>query len=562
MATTPSARLSVGIAAKGLTGTAPLGGAGRVTRGYVSLGAVAPTPTTTPGALISSETVDANGIPTLLNSDIRAMSYVDVYRSPFFHPHSEYTGYAANGYWYTAGIIDPTALGAPGGRFQATWASEGDGTATTNRGPIVGMPRRILVIGTLGDVVILDADTLNVWMRFVIPVGAPAGNGPFLGEAGLLVNALDFGNGFLAVASSNGLRIADFRRDTAYLYKSAGSVLATASLTGRNLLTYFDGAGIGPVIGDNNCLSLDIGNIAQPAGTAKAVHTLCAVGHAAGLDGVTLYRPGLTYPSVKSTIISEVTTSAWAVSDDGDGDLSSPYLIDAGTNWLAVGVQSGDILTTDIPTTHRIIAVEQTIPGSRLKLDPELPLTASGASYVTQRQVPSVHLSLAGVLHFANGEDAITRVSNSDWFEGASPLFTQLTAVYPTARLSAQVTAINDIAVTGDGSVYAATALGVFYATAEVLTEGRLATFLYSTGEVTDYEAEFKVLEGAGSNCLAVAVDVETGDVAVSVDVASGSVVTEVNTTIHHPFRFFSQVGKVRSIVSFRNADGPPDEVI
>jgi hypothetical protein len=164
------------------------------------------------------------------------------------------------------------------------------------------------------------------------------------------------------------------------------------------------------------------------------------------------------------------------------------------------------------------------------------------------------------VLHFANGDAAVTRVSTTDWFEGASPLFTQLTAAHPTAALSAPVDAVNGIAVTGGGDVYVATSMGVFYATEDAITDGRLATFRYSTPEVVDYDAEFKILEGAGSDCLAVAIDVETGDVAVSVEVDGGSVITEINSTIHHPFRFFDQVGLVRSIVSFRNPDGPPDE--
>lgn len=545
----PSGTLGASILSRGIR-VDPLGGVGRASRGYVLQGvpvaAIVPDPT----PLITS---------ALLNTDIREMRFVEVYRSPFWHPDREYTGYAANGLWYTDGELDPTHV-----PFKASWAEEGEGVETSNRGSQDSFPRRILIILTALEVCIFNADTLAVWLRFTLPRTSPPGRGPFLGLPTTELRSMSFDNGFLVVATEQGLRIANFQMDEAYSLRAFTSKRSlTTGLVNRNEDTYMDGATIAPVLGANNCLRVDTQILSNPSGASKRGYTVCVATNAYGFDGIVLSKPGISLPEVKTTAIARSFTSAWSVYDDSDGDGTSPYLVDAGSNWLGLQVSEGDTLVTDIPSTHTVVEVDQVIPGSRLKLDPELDTSATGAAYVIVRGCPAARIRGDGALYLANGESRISIFEGTDWYEGVTPLFSNLTTTALSVKLNAVVESINDLALTGSGDVYAATSLGIFYAALGTFEDGGVASFRYSSEGVVDEVAEYKILYGSGKSCPAVGVDPETGNVIVSLNSTdeTSSVVTEINPNIHHAFRYFDKVGLVKTLVTYRNPSGPPDEV-
>jgi hypothetical protein len=116
----------------------------------------------------------------------------------------------------------------------------------------------------------------------------------------------------------------------------------------------------------------------------------------------------------------------------------------------------------------------------------------------------------------------------------------------------------------GSTGFYVASDVGVFYGSYESLTNARLVEYRYSTAAVVNTEPQYKILQGEGSACLAVAVDPETGNVLVSTadELRTTSVVTEINPSYHQAFRFFDQVGLARTIIAYRNPLGPPDKEI
>jgi hypothetical protein len=231
---------------------------------------------------------------------------------------------------------------------------------------------------------------------------------------------------------------------------------------------------------------------------------------------------------------------------------------------LGLRVQAGDILTPDTASERTILEVQQVVPGNRLVVSPELLLTDSGASYDVTRNIESVYLSPEFDLYFANGTGSIAVNRTKDWFETENftspvPLFNDLIVRGSVAKLAARVDSINDMDKLA-GRLYVATSLGIFSVSDSDLNQERGVAFLYSTSAVTEAEAEYKILEGTDKSAVAVAVDPETGNVSVAVTGAS-SVVTEINPTIQQAFRFYDNVGRVMSLVAYRNPSGPPDEV-
>lgn len=565
MPKTPSIPLGTQVSTEGVLGRNPMGGSSRATRGYAMRAVELDTTALDFVAPLSTEAIDSSGRPRLINNSVQSIRYIEVYRSLFAHPDREYTGYAANGYWYDLGILNP--LHDP----EVAWWIHEAGEPSIDRGFRVPFPSRILVVSTLSEVAIFDADNLDMWMRFRLPESAPPGNGNFLGGPTTKIRAADFFNGYLVVATDEGLKIANFRNDEAYLYGDTNSFLSAYPLDSRNGDTYMDGTDISAptrLISSLDCLEVSSNAVSNPATSTKESYTLLALGHSLGFDGIILTKSGLTYPEVKQSPISKGFATAWSVADDGDGSPTSPYFIDGLTNWLGAGVEAGDVLVTDTPSEHVIVLVDQTVPGNRLVVDPELPVGATGASYSISRSSPVVRVDLDGSLYFANGQNRVTKVATTDWYEGGSPVFTDLLTGFPSSDLAAVVETINELAlVQGAGVFYVATSLGVFYGEDQNLEDNAKLEFRYSSEEVVDVVATYKILIGAGSSVGAIGVDPETGNLLVSLDEKTGdvvlkSVLSEINTTIQQTFRYFDRVGILKEIATYRNATGPPDEEV
>jgi len=586
MARTRSSYIPVGVASRGAGIIAPDTAESRGSRGYAVdyPGSVVPPEdgvVLDPLPLLTSSSLDSNGTPRLLDDDIQALYFWEAAQDVFANPDKEFTGYAADGFWHTDGVPDPTHV-----PFQASWASESD---STNRGVQGSFPKRLLVVATRKDVVLLDADSLDVWMRFEIGPTAPTGGrGKAMGNI-IEVRDVAYANGVLVAATNQDVRVVEFAWDraaslgtTGNVWRSDASLVTPQGLVNRNNDNYL---AEGPsVASDVAMVGTEFFSVAmQPysygkdrsGSSVRGALTVAVVGGNSGLNAITFgasWRTERAPITVRHAAV-QLVSQTWAVIDDGDGDGYAPYIGDRVTNWEAKNIRPGDRFLGDVSSTvvdGIVLEVDQISPGNRLRMDREYDTSLSDTAYILARDYRAVLLTPDMTLYVADGPSAIARNASKDWFwadSGDSPqaLFLPDPAasliwrgdVSPTAAPSLVA---NDIVRRGDVT-YLATDIGVHVASDEDLDGGRLATFRYATQAPLDYTAEFRILEGTDTNVSALAVDPETGNISVAV-LGVGSVVTEINPGIEQAFRFFDQVGRIRALVAYRNPLGPPDKEV
>ena len=191
---------------------------------------------------ISTSTTDSNSITHLLSNSILSIQFVEVEKSEFANPSSSFTGYAADGFYYSSGSADPTVS-----NFKASWAEEAEHEAATSaRGIVDRFPDRIFVISTDQEVVILDADDLDVWMRFTPSSSSiSSATGPALGGSEAAIVSASFSEGVLFVATTKGIRFIDFLTDSAK-YTTSTATYSGAGLGSRNSETFYDTDEFGP----------------------------------------------------------------------------------------------------------------------------------------------------------------------------------------------------------------------------------------------------------------------------------------------------------------------------
>jgi hypothetical protein len=170
-----------------------------------------PVPPSTP---LHSTQRDAGGTARLVSDNIRGIKAFKVGNSRFRRPDRYFTGYGADGYWYTDGDLDPSHT-----PFEASWAAE---VAGPHRGASATFPDNILCVTTEEEFCILDARTLEVWMRFL--TGGSLGTA--LGQDGwsALVVDFDFLDGIFVLGTPRGVVCFSFVRDRVYWTVPAGSV--------------------------------------------------------------------------------------------------------------------------------------------------------------------------------------------------------------------------------------------------------------------------------------------------------------------------------------------------
>jgi hypothetical protein len=552
MARTPGSYTPLTRTSRGLITRAPHQGLARTTAGLITGTPAADIPVTPGLEDIGPGSVDANGIQIFLGSDIRDIRFVEVSQQLFANPDEEYTGYTASGFWYTNGVADPTHI-----PFKATWASEGEGTPTIDRGPLDRFPARLFIYTTNREVVLLNADDLTVWLRVKLLTTVVAGIGNFLGDNATIVRQADFVNGYLVVATSEGLRIADFKNDLGFFYGASAASRSEywvdtigEGLVNRNTDAFSSFSALGGprnVVNDD-CLCLDTGVRSEIVGTTKNNVTVCGVGHPDGYTGVRLVYPSSSFPETVESpqIISYI--SAWSMlADAGPG---SPFFSDGVSNWAGDGVRALDTLQTDIGTTHTITEVNALY----LRIDPELPLAAVGASYTVLRQVRALAVTEEAYFYFANGSGMVTYVPASDWYETPINGFLK---PFDTIEMT-NPGIITDMAI-GPSERFFATSVGVFYANEQSFIDGNDAEFRYSSAAYTDMDATYKILRGDIPSCSSITIDPETGHLLVATTTGLGGHISEIDTSIQQMFRFVDRDYEVGVVMAYRNAQGPPD---
>jgi len=527
---------------------------------------------------MSSTATDKNGVVRLLDDNVQSIRYDVIADSSFGSPDSEYTGYSASGFWHTQGDLDPTHI-----PFKATWAQEGEGPASVDRGSLDRMPARILTVATRADVVIMDADTLEVWMRFRVGLYTPPALGGLAGLPSTRVTDIAFVGGRLFMFTTDGLRVADFRNDVGLLHTADGTYTSRSSISAqdgglfhRNEDTYLDGT-VSPSVKllATPCLC---GAAAQTSGgrvlrgTAGAVSSrsemsAVAVGHAGGITALTYEAIGSTtiLPESVAHPCSKAIPTAWEVVDDQSGDAYSSVVSDyayGATNWVSLGLQVGDTFS-DAGSTYKVVEISQVYPGLSISLDASFLIGHSGSSYSLSRNITAITLAADMSLYVADGAGRVAVRRTPDWFVATtsvapSQLYSDMKFIGDSSTLSVAVNRVNALALAGS-DLLAATDLGVFRATDAQLSSGANIQMHYSTASPTS-QALYPVLWGSESNVAAVAVDPESGHILLAVTDFE-SVVTEVDPATHKSVRYFDAVGRVTSIATYRNPKGPPDNI-
>jgi len=532
-------------------------------------------------AEISTITTDNEGITHLIGAEILDIRFVDVSKSQFANPDQNFTGYSADGFHYLNGLSNPAAT-----PFKAAWASEGEHEeASLTRGTLDRFPDRIFVVTTADEVVILDADSLDVWMRFVPHSGTSSGSyGSLVGDSTIEINQADFIEGFLVVATSKGLRIADFRNDRAFVLDSGVSRQSNAALdlANRNEDEMAEGTsytGSSVLLTHTNCLCVDVGIVgAAVDDTASGGGiVVAAVGHQRGLTGVRIHQSGaggINSPQTKEHDDFETDDlGGWIAVDDEDGDTDTPYIVKlaGGTGpWIANEVRVGDILVLTPNSGSEITVTVISVTATRVEVTPEVSIsgiadTYRGVGHTSHRTVPSVSIDSGGKLMFANGQQLVARV-NEDWY--ASGVIDPRTGSNSTeiAVLHEDVTEIKRVRAQG-GAAYVATEKGVFLASDSVFDQAQSLDF--SSAELryanpnSSLSATYEILEGDAIECVDVVIDPETGNILISAVDGTDCVLTEIDPGINQAFQFFDQDevgGVVNTLVAYRNVKGPPDD--
>lgn len=495
--------------------------------------------------LLSSLAVDTNGLYRLLDDTLLDCRYVNVEVSRFYNPDIDYTGFAADGYWYTAGVPDPTHT-----PYQASWASEAAGA---HRGPRGDFPPRVFVITTPAEVTILDADTLDVFIRFTLKSTASSGTGTFLGDNSTDLKQASFMNGWLAVATDEGLRIASFTDDTGFIYLESAAAKAEVGLSGRNTDLYLDDTSIAGAthrILVDSCLSVDVNMRSEVASGLTQNRTLCAVGHAQGLTGIQLDGPAApTYPySLKHSFTLVKSVPCYFVDDGSSG--SSNQFTDyvsgtSTTNWSGEGVLPGDELYVN-STLYTITEVAL----DYLVLDGTGSSGAAYAAYGIRRPANQVKIGPAGTLFILGGSQQITYVSNTDWFEGSAiDIFSR---PYATCTLVPGPQYVYSLDVSGLQAIVSADT-GVYVATETEFAASSDVALQYG---IIGSEATYPILPVTATGFSFACNDPESGNTLIATQ--GENCVYEIDPYLHKILTTTETGSPIRSIVAYHNPSGPP----
>tara|TARA_Y100000114_G_scaffold151919_1_gene169425 strand:- start:2291 stop:3838 length:1548 start_codon:yes stop_codon:yes gene_type:complete len=508
---------------------------------------------------ISNSTRDRNNILHLNSNTIVALKYVDVSASAFSNPDAGFFGYDADGVYREAGVA--TSSPTTGQPAKASWASEGEHTtATTTRGLEDPFPKRIFIILTSVEAVILNADDLAVWIRFTRATGSAHSDYHCLGGATTSFVDADFSEGVLSVVTTDasvpamtGLVVIDFRRDQMFISKAT----ANASISSKNIQNR-NAAGVWTVspgtLTAMGQLNAQINSVSML--TDKGI-THVATSHPNGIS-LLKFRPGVNgyaaSPSphvlVKtSQLFSKAYTStSYNAIDDYDGDATTPiFTADNSTQWASDNIRAGDAVSFG-GASYRI----QTVETSRLILSQEIPVAASGSSYSILRRVDRVLFHTLSSFFFVNGEGLVVQQQDVGWQSSNNAIDPFDTPDYQSstgASTSAQALCVRS------GKLYVATDVGVFAITLSDVSSGLPSTLDYSA---SSGDGVYTVL--ANNRATALAVDTDSGHLLVaSYDGSSSSEVVEIAVdNLHQKVRSTTSTVEVNALIGYTNSSGPP----
>jgi hypothetical protein len=408
--------------------------------------------------------------------------------------------------------------------------------------------------------VILNADSLAVWMRFT-KASSSSHSGYFcLGGSTTTLVDCDFDEGVLAVATADsavagmrGLVLIDFRRDEMFISSSAANaVLSSKAIQDRNA------AGVWTVSPSSltamGLLNPDVNNVSL---LTEQSQSYIAVSHP---NGITLlrFRPGLAAGytgtngvlSKTSQAFQKVYSSvAYSATDDLDGDATTPLFYAANhAEWPSDNIRAGDTLYIGT-TSYRIASVGTTT----LTLSDEIATSVSTGSgtYTIRRRVDQLLLQSLTDLFYMDGEGSVIHHQDQSYQSSSNNLDPFGS---PSYRASIPSTEARDLCLRGD-SLYVATSAGVYRVTLNDTSTGLPALLDYSSPSGSGI---YTVL--SHDLVTALAVDTDSGHLLIATyDGSSASEVVELAVDLFHQ-KVLTTAGtvEVNALIGYTNPSGPP----
>lgn len=198
---------------------------------------------------LTTSYIDSNGLQVLWSDNIRDLLVLDLAGTEFLSPGTKYNGYAVDGRYYLAGNVTSNP--------SATWATQ---FPDDHRGPSNRFPTLAFVVLTDRELSIIDGNNFTLFYRAIVtdPLPGTPIDGTFLewvadedhsgfysalGVYGMSFNEVAWADGRLVVATNNGIRVFDFKEDTAYVFHNGGfngaALLSQKGLEFRNKPEYF-----------------------------------------------------------------------------------------------------------------------------------------------------------------------------------------------------------------------------------------------------------------------------------------------------------------------------------
>ena len=503
---------------------------------------------------IATTTNDSGGVQRLKSNVILFSKFIDVSISSFANPGTDFFGYASDGFYREGGVaVVSPATGQPA---KSSWATEAEHTSvTTDRNLEDAFPQKIFVILTSSDLVILNANTLTVWMRFDLASASAIAGHYFLGGSTTTLLDADFDGGVLCItqtdsgtASSNGMIVADFRRDE--LFRVTGNSTSANGIKSPKTISQRNAAGAWSGTSSISSLSLVESTCNNVSMLTSQNQTYVALSHDSGISLVRI-QPGNSGYAIaaesRQLFQKSYTGVDYEAVDDFDGDALTPTFKAANNSaWVSDGIRAGDILVIS-STRYKISEV-----GTNLTLEDEIAasLSVSGGTYQIIRSVPRLVFQTLSSLLYANGKGFVTQQQDQTYQTTANNIEPWETPDYTAPAPSASVYSF----VVRGGSLYVGTDVGIYRVDLTDQSSGLPSSLDYSA---SSGEGSYKVL--SHNKTTALSVDPESGHLIIATHSGSASEVIDLDVeNLHQVVKRTTSDQEIKSMASYKNPDGPP----
>lgn len=421
----------------------------------------------------TTSTLDEAGLQLITSNTVNYSLYADIKDTVFGSPNATFNGYAYDGLKRNSGVVDEFDV--------ASWALE---SSSSNRGDEDTFPERVFIIANGTSIVILNADSLKVWIRIN------------LSEQILKVG---FDSGYLSAISLNTLYLFSFVEDKFYIITSSSFDEYLQVSTRHSPVS--NGTSSERIYGENR--DIDIKKILDDI--------LVCVAHKRGISSfkLNLISSGTINHNLFEDSITLNNTNSVEISNS-EIVQAPPYTTDP-LDYSSKGLR-GDLIKFTLPTTTGYdITILSTLEDRFLitgTVDPSLIGSHTSVSITVLKQGNICKILSDGSLFFSAGESFYH--SNTAWLTGSVNVFTDDKSICPVSlSLSAP---FNDSTLSGD-ELFVASSSGVVVIDKNSVDNNLPYELRYSSSPDATY---FDIFLSSVIPTTSVAIDPQNGNILMS----------------------------------------------